>query len=98
MLAALCTGVGDVGPKLETHVPDRDAREYFILLISRATIAKNRRKSHHRQDLLKLFQVGCPILAGGASASTVFGRTCNGAAQHSPTLSDSPVILEPLVD
>ena len=33
-----CTGVGDVGPKLETYVPDQDAREYFILLISRAIV------------------------------------------------------------
>ena len=34
-----CTGVGDVGPKLGTHVPGLDAREYFILLISRAIFA-----------------------------------------------------------
>ena len=39
VLAALCTGVGDVGPKLKTHVPDLDAREHFILLISRPTVA-----------------------------------------------------------
>ena len=31
--------MGDVGPKLETHVPDLDAWEYFILLISRAIVA-----------------------------------------------------------
>ena len=77
---------------------DRDAREYFILLISRAIVAQIRRESHHRQDLLKLFQVVCPILAGGASASTSFVRRSHGAEQHSPMLSDSPVILEPLVD
>ena len=34
-----CTGVGDVGPKLETHVPDLGAREYFILLIPRPIFA-----------------------------------------------------------
>ena len=28
-----CKGVGDVGPKFETHVPDLGAREYFNLLI-----------------------------------------------------------------
>ena len=28
-----CKGVGDVGPKFETHVPDLDARGSFILLI-----------------------------------------------------------------
>ena len=28
-----CKGVGDVGPKFDTHVPDLGAREYFILLI-----------------------------------------------------------------
>ena len=27
------TGVGDVGPKFETHVPDLGARKYFNLLI-----------------------------------------------------------------
>ena len=91
--------MGDAGPKLETHVPDRDARESSILLISRAVFAKIRRESHHRQDLLKLFQVVvCPILAGGTSASTSFVRRSHGAEQHSRTLSDSPVILEPLVD
>ena len=31
--------MGDVGPKLETHVPDQNAREYSILLISRAIVA-----------------------------------------------------------
>ena len=40
--------------------------------------------------LLKLFQVVCPILAGGASASTSFVRRSHGAEQHSRTLSDSP--------
>ena len=34
-----CKGVGDVGPKLGTHVLDRGAREYFVLLISRAIVA-----------------------------------------------------------
>ena len=28
-----CKGVGGVGPKFETHVPDLGAREYFNLLI-----------------------------------------------------------------
>ena len=28
-----CKGVGDVGPKFETHVPDLGAREYFNLLV-----------------------------------------------------------------
>ena len=28
-----CTGVGDVGPKFGTHVPDLGAREYFNLFI-----------------------------------------------------------------
>ena len=56
------------------------------------------RESHHRQDLLKFFQVACPSLAGGASASTCFVRRSHGAAQHSPMLSDSPVCVEPLVD
>ena len=27
MLVALCTGVGDVGPKLDTYMPDRGALE-----------------------------------------------------------------------
>ena len=27
MLAALCTGVGDVGPKFDTYMPVRDALE-----------------------------------------------------------------------
>ena len=30
MLAALCTGVGDVGPKLDTYMPDRGAREVLF--------------------------------------------------------------------
>ena len=93
-----CTGVGDVGPKLETYVPDRGAREYFVLVISRAIVVWIRRKSHHLQDLLKLFQVVCPILAGGASTSTSFVRRSHGTGQHSPMFSDSPVILDPLLD
>ena len=28
-----CKGVGDIGPEFGTHVPDRDARGSFILLI-----------------------------------------------------------------
>ena len=28
-----CKGVGDVGSKISTHVPDRDAQGSFILLI-----------------------------------------------------------------
>ena len=31
--------MGNVRPKLETHVTDLDAREYFILVISRAIVA-----------------------------------------------------------
>ena len=31
-------------------------------------------------------------------APTYFVRRSDGAAQHSPTLSDSPVIVEPVVD
>ena len=38
------------------------------------------------------------ILAGGSSASTFFARRRHGAVQHSPMLSDSPVILDPLPD
>ena len=50
MLAALCKGVGDVGPKFETHVPDLGAREYFNLLILDQLSRK--------LDLLKLFRRG----------------------------------------
>ena len=28
-----CKGVGDVGPKFGTHMPERDARGIFILLV-----------------------------------------------------------------
>ena len=47
---------------------------------------------------MKLFQVVCPVLAGGARASTSFVRKSHGAEQYSPTLSDSPVIVEPVID
>ena len=89
MLAALCTVVGDVGPKFDTYMPVRGVLEVsfcsFLDQLSREIDG-----SHHRQDLLKLYQVVYPILAGGASASTSFVRTRRGAVQHSPMRSDSP--------
>ena len=30
VLAALCNGAGDVGPKLDTYMPDRGAREVLF--------------------------------------------------------------------
>ena len=81
--------MGDVGLKLETHVPDRDAREYFILLISRANVAQIRRESHHRQDLLRLFQVVCPILAGGRAPLLLSSAEATGL---SSTLRCSPTV------
>ena len=89
---------GMLGPNWRRTCPTKTLGKISFCSFLDQLSRKIRRESHRRQDLLKLFQVVRSIPAGGASVSTNFARTCNGAAQHSPTLSDSPVILESLVD
>ena len=70
VLAALCTGVGDIVPKFDTYMPVRGVLEVSFCSFLGQLARKLDGSRTTGQDLLKFYQAVYPILAGGASAST----------------------------
>ena len=89
MLAALCTGVGDVGPKFNTYMLDRGALEVsFCSFLDQLSLKKDGSRTTVSR-FPEAFSGSVLNSSRGGSAST-FARTRDGAAQHSPMRSGSP--------